>query len=121
MHDSGRIINPTLAESQLEGAVLQGLGYALFEERVMDARLGLQLNPTIHEYRIPTMADVPAIEGFFLDEPDVVANHTGAKGLAEPPIIPVAPAIAAAVADAIGAEVEEIPLTPWRVLAALRR
>ena len=119
-HDSGRIINPTLAESQLEGAVLQGLGYALFEERVMDEQLGVQMNPTMHDYKIPTMADLPAIEGFFLDVADAVANHTGAKGLAEPPIIPVAPAIAAAVADAIGAECAEIPLTPWRVLGALK-
>ncbi len=120
-HDSGRIINPTLAESQLEGAVLQGMGYALFEERVMDAMLGLQMNPSMHDYKIPTMADLPHIEGFFLDAADVVANHTGAKGLAEPPIIPVAPAIAAAVADAIGAECPEIPLTPWRVLEAVGR
>ncbi len=116
-HDSGRIINPTLAESQLEGAVLQGMGYALFEERVMDERLGLQMNATMHDYKIPTMADVPRIEGFFVDGADVVANHTGAKGLAEPPMIPVAPAIAAAVADALGVEMAEIPMTPWRVLA----
>ena len=120
-HDSGRIINPTLAESQLEGAVLQGMGYALFEERIMDATLGLPMNPSMHDYKIPTMADLPRIEGFFLDSADVVANHTGAKGLAEPPIIPVAPAIAAAVADAIGAECAEIPLTPWRVLEAVGR
>lgn len=117
-HDSGRIINPALAESQLQGAVLQGMGYALFEERVMDAALGLQMNPTLHDYKIPTMADTPAIDGFFVGRADVVANHTGAKGLAEPPIIPVAPAIAAAVADAIGAELSQIPLTPWRVLEA---
>ncbi len=120
-HDSGRIVNPTLAESQLEGAVLQGLGYALFEERVLDARLGLPLNPTLHDYKVPTMADVPVIEGFFVGGADTVANHTGAKGLAEPPIIPVAPAIAAAVADAIGVEMAEIPMTPWRVLGAARR
>jgi xanthine dehydrogenase YagR molybdenum-binding subunit len=120
VHDSGRIINPTLAESQLEGAVLQGMGYALFEERIMDAELGLPLNPTMHDYKVPTMADLPRIDGVFLAGADTVANHTGAKGLAEPPIIPVAPAIAAAVADAIGAECPEIPLTPWRVLAALQ-
>ena len=119
VHDSGRIINPTLAESQLEGAVLQGMGYALFEERVMDANLGVPVNPSMHDYKIPTMADLPLIDGCFIDAPDVVANHTGAKGLAEPPIIPVAPAIAAAVADAIGAECPEIPLTPWRVLDAM--
>jgi len=119
-HDSGRIINPALAESQLHGGIIQGLGYALFEERVLDEELGLQLNPTMHDYKIPTIADVPAIDAFFIDAPDAIANHTGAKGLAEPPIIGVAPAIANAVADALGVEVDEIPLTPWRVLAALR-
>jgi xanthine dehydrogenase YagR molybdenum-binding subunit len=119
-HDSGRIINPTLAESQLEGGILQGMGYALYEERVMDERLGLPLNPTMHDYKIPTMADVPSIDAFSVGGVDVVANHTGAKGLAEPPVIGIAPAIASAVADAIGVEVTEIPLTPWRVLAALR-
>ncbi|MDQ6885769.1 MAG: xanthine dehydrogenase family protein molybdopterin-binding subunit [Gemmatimonadota bacterium] len=117
-HDSGRIINPTLAESQLEGGIIQGLGYALFEERVMDRRLGIPVNPTLHDYKIPTMRDIPAIDAFCLDVPDAVANHTGAKGLSEPPLIPTAPAIANAVADALGVEVNEIPLTPWRVLGA---
>jgi xanthine dehydrogenase YagR molybdenum-binding subunit len=118
-HDAGRIINPTLAESQLEGGILQGMGYAMFEERVLDAKLGLVMNPTLHDYKIPTMADVPAIDAFFIDGADPAANHTGARGIAEPPVIPTAPAIAAAVADAIGAEVNQIPLTPWRVLAAI--
>jgi CO/xanthine dehydrogenase Mo-binding subunit len=115
-HDSGRIINPTLAESQLEGGIIQGLGYALFEERVMDHGLGVQMNPNMHDYKIPTLADVPEIDAFFVDASDTVANHTGAKGLAEPPIIGTAPAIANAVADALGVDVAEIPLTPWRVL-----
>lgn len=118
-HDSGRIINPTLAESQLEGGIIQGIGYALFEERVMDRALGLPLNPTMHDYKIPTLSDIPRIDAFCVDVVDAVANHTGAKGLAEPPIIPTAPAIANAVADALGVEVSEIPLTPWRVLAAM--
>ena len=95
------------------------LGYALFEERVMDAKTGVQLNADLHDYRVPTMQDIPKIEAFFVGESDAAANHTGARGLAEPPIIPTAPAIAAAVADAIGTEVNQIPLTPWRVLAAL--
>ena len=116
-HDSGRIINPTLAESQLEGGIIQGLGYALFEERVLDERSGIPLNPTMHDYKIPTMGDIPRIDAFFVDASDTVANHTGAKGLAEPPIIGTAPAIANAVADALGVDVAEIPLTPWRVLA----
>jgi CO/xanthine dehydrogenase Mo-binding subunit len=118
-HDSGRIINPRLAESQLEGGILQGIGYALFEERVLDEPLGLPLNPTMHDYKVPTIADVPKIEAFFVAGADTVANHVGAKGLAEPPIIGVAPAIANAVADALGVEVTELPLTPWRVLRAL--
>lgn len=118
-HDSGRIINPRLAESQLEGGILQGIGFALFEERVIDAAIGIPLNPTMHDYKIPTMSDLPAIEAFFVSGSDVVANHTGAKGLAEPPIIGIAPAIANAVCDAIGAEVLELPLTPWRVVSAL--
>ena len=120
-HDSGRIINPRLAESQLEGGIIQGIGFALFEERVIDESLGLPLNPTMHDYKIPTLADLPRIDAFFVPGADVVANHTGAKGLAEPPIIGVAPAIANAVADAIGVEVTEIPLTPWRVVSALAR
>jgi CO/xanthine dehydrogenase Mo-binding subunit len=119
-HDSGRIVNPTLAESQIEGGVLQGIGYALFEERVMDAALGVQLNPTMHDYKIPTIADTPQIDVLFVDAADVSANHTGAKGLAEPPIIPTAPAIANAVANALGAEPTEIPLTPWRVMDLVR-
>jgi CO/xanthine dehydrogenase Mo-binding subunit len=118
-HDSGRIINPTLAESQLEGGIILGLGYALFEERVLDARLGLPLNPTTHDYKIPTFADIPSIDAFFVRSADVVANHTGARGIAEAPIIPSAPAIANAVADALGVPLDEIPLTPWRVLRAL--
>jgi CO/xanthine dehydrogenase Mo-binding subunit len=118
-HDSGRIINPTLAESQLEGGIIQGLGFALFEERVLDASLGISMNPNTHDYKIPTISDIPTIDAFFVDSSDVVANHVGARGIAEAPIIPTAPAIANAVADALGVRVGEIPLTPWRILAAL--
>lgn len=121
VHDAGRIINPALAESQLHGGIIQGLGYALFEERHIDRARGVPLNTNLHDYRIPTMADIPAIDASFLAGSDTTANHTGARGIAEPPIIPTAPAIAAAVADALGVEVFEIPLTPWRVLGALAR
>lgn len=119
-HDSGRIINPTLAESQLVGGIIQGMGYALFEERALDVATGRHLNPNTHDYKIPTMADIPVIDAFFVESADPVANHTGARGVAEAPIIPTAPAIANAVADALGVEIAEIPLTPWRVLDALR-
>jgi xanthine dehydrogenase YagR molybdenum-binding subunit len=119
VHDAGRIVNPTLAESQLEGGIIQGLGFALFEERALDARFGLPLNVGLHDYKIPTLADIPVIDGHFLDGADTQANHVGARGIAEPAIIPTAPAIVGAVADALGVEVLELPLTPWRVLAAL--
>ena len=118
-HDAGRILNPTLAESQLEGGIIQGLGYALFEERAMDVRTGVPLNPTMHDYKIPTMADIPRIDAFCVNVVDATANHVGARGLAEPPIIPTAPAIANAVANALGVDVTKLPLTPWRVLGAL--
>jgi len=118
VHDAGRIINPTLAESQVEGGIIQGLGYALFEERILDNALGVPLNANVHDYKIPTIGDVPRIEAVLLDIPDPAANHTGARGLAEPPIIPTAPAIANAVADALGVEMTELPMTPWRVLRA---
>lgn len=117
VHDAGRIVNPTLAESQLEGGIIQGLGFALFEERALDTRMGLPLNVGLHDYKIPTLADVPAIDGHFLDGADTKANHVGARGIAEPAIVPTAPAIAGAVADALGVEVLELPLTPgvcWR-------
>jgi len=115
VHDSGRIVNPALAESQLHGGIIQGTGYALFEERVVDQALGLPLNPNMHDYKIPTMSDIPAIDASFIDVADIVANHIGSRGVAEPPIIPTAPAIANAVSDALGVEVDEIPMTPWRV------
>lgn len=85
----------------------------------MDRGRGVPLNPNLHDYKIPTMADIPAIDASFLSGADPAANHTGARGIAEPPIIPTAPAIAAAVANAIGAEVRALPLTPWRVLGAI--
>ena len=120
-HDVGRVINPLLAGSQMEGAILQGLGYALFEERLLDGATGRPVNPSLHEYKIPTMADVPLIDAFCVEGSDPVANHVGARGLAEPPIIPTAPAIANAVADALGVEVHELPLTPWRVREAMEQ
>jgi CO/xanthine dehydrogenase Mo-binding subunit len=119
VHDAGRIVNPTLAESQVEGGIIQGLGFGLFEERVLDAPTGVQLNANVHDYKIPTMGDIPRIEVELLDVPDPTANHTGSRGLAEPPIIPTAPAIANAVADALGIEITELPMTPWRILSAL--
>jgi xanthine dehydrogenase YagR molybdenum-binding subunit len=119
-HDCGRIINPMLVESQVIGAVTQGLGFALTEERVVDHRIGHILNANLEEYKIPTVMDVPSIQHVPIDIPDVVANPTGAKGIGEPPLIPTAPAIANAVYDAIGVRLYEAPITRQRVLGALQ-
>ncbi|HXM37821.1 MAG TPA: xanthine dehydrogenase family protein molybdopterin-binding subunit [Gemmatimonadales bacterium] len=119
-HDCGRVINPELAESQLHGGIILGIGYALFERRESDAKLGRPLNLGLHEYKIPTHADIPDIDARIISVADAAANHVGAKGLAEPPIIPTAPAIANAVFDALGVQVTELPLTPARVLEAIK-
>ena len=119
-HDCGRVINPELAESQLHGGIILGLGYALFERRESDAKLGRPLNLGLHEYKIPTHADIPEIDARIISVADPAANHVGAKGLAEAPIIPTAPAIANAVFDALGVQVTELPLTPSRVLEAIK-
>ncbi len=119
-HDVGRVINPLLASSQLEGGMLQGLGFALFEEDRIDGRTGRSINPSLHDYKIPTIADVPQIDAFCVESVDTTANHIGARGLAEPPIIPTAPAIANAVANALGVEVDALPMTPRRILELVR-
>ncbi len=120
-HDVGRVINPLLAGSQLEGGILQGMGFAIGEERLVDANSGRPVNTSFHDYKLPTIADLPTIDAFCISSVDTTANPIGARGLAEPPLIPTAPAIANAVADALGVDVFDLPLTPWRVLAALRR
>ena len=118
-HDVGRLINPKLVDSQVIGGVTQGIGYGLYEERIVDTNLGLVLNPNLEEYKVPTVADIPPITHARVDVPDLAANPIGAKGVGEPPLVPTAPAIANAVFDAIGVRIYEAPLTRHRVLAAL--
>lgn len=118
-HDVGRIVNPTLVDSQVIGGVIQGLGFALSEERVVDARLGLVLNANLEEYHVLTVADTPSIEHVHVGVADVEANSIGAKGVGEPPLVPTAPAIANAVYDAIGIRIRDLPLTRRRVLDAM--
>ena len=120
-HDSGRVINPRTFTSQIEGGIIQGLGFALTEDRVIDHRAGVVMNPNLEWYKLPTIADVPEIVNLLIDIPDTYANSIGAKGAGEPGIIPTAAAIANAVADAIGVRVYDLPITPARVLEALER
>src|SRR5207248_3223812 len=119
VHDIGRIVNPLTAESQVQGGVIQALGFALSEERVVDRGLGRVMNANLEWYKVPTVMDVPEIVVRFVDKPDRKANNLGAKGLGEPPIIPTAAAVANAVANATGARVRHTPMTRARVLDAL--
>jgi xanthine dehydrogenase YagR molybdenum-binding subunit len=118
-HDCGRIVNPTLADSQIIGGIIQGVGFALTEERITDDARGYVLNPNLENYHVPTVQDIPVIEHRHVDVPDSKANSTGAKGIGEPPLVPTAPAIANALYDAIGVRIHEAPLTRARVLSAL--
>ncbi|HVL25194.1 MAG TPA: xanthine dehydrogenase family protein molybdopterin-binding subunit [Thermomicrobiales bacterium] len=118
-HDCGRIVNPTMVDSQVIGGITQGIGFALTEERVVDDRLGLVLNANMEEYKVPTIADVPPIEHAAVDVPDPEANPTGAKGIGEPPLVPTAPAIANAVFDAVGIRVLDAPISRHRLLDLL--
>ena len=119
VHDIGRVINPLLATSQVEGGVIQGLGFVLSEERIVDRPTGRVLNGNLEGYKVPTVRDVPRITVRFTEDADTKANNIGAKGLGEPPIIPLPAAIANAVANAIGVRIRTAPLTRSRVLAAL--
>jgi CO/xanthine dehydrogenase Mo-binding subunit len=118
VHDIGRVVNRLGARSQVEGGVLQGIGFALFEERVVDPTTGIVVNAGLEDYKVPTMSDVPEIVCELLDEPDPHLP-TGIKGLGEPPIIPTPGAIGNALAHALGVRLREAPYTPRRVLEAL--
>jgi xanthine dehydrogenase YagR molybdenum-binding subunit len=118
-HDVGRVINPKGLASQFYGGILQGMGFGLTEERVVDKATGRVLNASLDEYKIPTIADVPEMMVEAIGKADTVANHVGSKGSGEPPIIPTAAAIANAVYNATGVRVTDLPLTPRRVLEAL--
>ena len=119
VHDCGRVINPLTFSSQIEGGILQGLGLALMEQRIVDERLGVVVNPNLGDYKIPTIRDIPEIDLIVFDRPNERANTLGSLGAGEPPIIPTPGAIANAVAHALGRPVRRLPLTPDRVLDLL--
>ncbi len=119
VHDCGRIVNPLTFSSQLEGGIIQGMGLALMERRIVDGRLGTVMNANLEDYKVPTIRDVPEIDLVLLDEPNVYANTLGSLGAGEPPIIPTPGAIANAVQHALGKPINGLPLTPRRVLDLL--
>jgi CO/xanthine dehydrogenase Mo-binding subunit len=108
--DAGTVINPMQLRGQVEGAVAQGVGWALYERIVID-ETGKIVNPQFRNYRIPAYADIPRTEIFFADTHDAV-GPLGAKGMGECPINPVAPALANAIADATGIRFRDLPFRP---------
>jgi putative selenate reductase molybdopterin-binding subunit len=117
-HDVGKIINPMLAEGQVEGGVAMGVGYALTEDLIY--RNGNLLNGNFRDYKVLTAQDIPPVESIFVETSDPEGPF-GAKGLAEPCTIPTAPAIANAIYDAIKVRIKTLPITPEKILAELKR
>jgi CO/xanthine dehydrogenase Mo-binding subunit len=116
--DVGRAVNPLLVEGQIEGAVVQAQGYAVMENFQM--REGRVLTPYFSNYLIPTILDVPEkVQSVILEYPDPIGPW-GARGMAEMPYLPFAPALIAAVKDATGIWFDSIPMTPEKVFMRLR-
>jgi xanthine dehydrogenase YagR molybdenum-binding subunit len=116
-HSCGLAVWRTGVESQIRGGVLQGVSYALFEERVIDLPTGRFLNPNIEQYKILGARDVPEVETILIDL-FAGKNNAHVRGIGEPAIVPTAAAIANAVSHAIGSRITDLPITPQRVLLA---
>jgi xanthine dehydrogenase molybdenum-binding subunit len=118
-HDIGRAINPQNVEGQLEGGTAQGIGYALSEDLVIDRETGNTLSDSFATYKIPSTLDIPEIEVILVEEP-APSGPYGAKGVGEPGMVNVAPSIANALYDALGIRINSLPMTPEKVLSALK-
>jgi xanthine dehydrogenase YagR molybdenum-binding subunit len=120
VHDCGRPINPLGIENQINGGVIQGISYALYENRVLDRHSGRMVNANLEQYKILGARDVPAIDVILLEQYHG-RSATDAGGIGEPATIPTAAAVANAVHNALGVRLRELPMTPARVLAALSK
>ncbi len=116
IQDAGLIVDRLTAESQCFGGITMGIGFALFEHRILDRNTARMVNPNFEWYLLPGPSDMPEIDVTLVDQPE-----RGVIGLGEPPTISTAAAIANAVANATGARVRDLPITPARVLAALEQ
>jgi CO/xanthine dehydrogenase Mo-binding subunit len=123
-HDIGRALNPTLVRGQVEGSVYMGLGEALMEEqefRRLPKRLSQALvhkYPSMLEYKSPTSLDMPEVLTELIEEPDP-RGPFGAKEAGQGPLLPIMPAVANAVYDAVGVRIDEVPITPEKIMKAL--
>ena len=119
IHDLGRIINRMTAEGQIEGGVMMGLGYALYEE--MFLKSNGQWVDGFTEYLLPTTCELPGnMEITMLEYPEIDGPY-GAKGLAEITVVPTAPAIANAVNNAVHTRIKSLPITPQKICSALKK
>jgi xanthine dehydrogenase YagR molybdenum-binding subunit len=116
VQDCGMIVDKLTAESQCIGGVIMGLGFALYENRIIDRNTALMVNPNMEWYLVPGTSDIPEIDVTLVDQPE-----RGVVGIGEPPIISTAAAVGNAIANAIGVRVRSLPLTPEAVLNALAR
>ena len=119
VHDCGRPVNRLAIDSQINGGIIQGVSFALHEKRVIDHGTGRMVNANLEAYRIAGSKDVPRIETYLVEQYRGRTN-TDVSGIGEPATVPTAAAVANAVAHALGVRVRALPITPARVLAALK-
>jgi xanthine dehydrogenase YagR molybdenum-binding subunit len=120
VQECGRLINPLAVQSQINGGIIHGISWALFEDRRLDDRTGRVLNANLDQYKMLGAKDTPFIEVILLDQ-YVGLTNTDAHGIGEPANVATAAAVANAVYNAIGVRIRELPMTPRTVLAALRK
>jgi xanthine dehydrogenase molybdenum-binding subunit len=118
VHDVGRVLNPRTLRGQMLGALAQGVGYALYEQVLSEQ--GRILNPGFRDYKIPTAAEMDFEIDLDFVETNDPAGPFGAKGVGEPGLVPTAPAISNAICDAIGVRIHDLPITPEKIIEALR-
>jgi xanthine dehydrogenase YagR molybdenum-binding subunit len=119
-HSCGRPLNMAQVKSQVNGGVIQGVAYALYENRVMDIETGHQMNANLDFYKMPYSFEIPEIEIDMIEDYGA-RTSTDATGIGEPANIATAAAIANAVYNAIGVRIYELPITPSRILEALNK
>ncbi len=119
VHDVGRVLNPQALKGQLYGALAQGVGYALYEQ--VQSQQGRILNANFRDYKIPTIHEMNFPIDLDYIETDDSLGPFGAKGVGEPGLVPTAPAIANAIYNAVGIRIRDLPITPEKILAALKK
>ncbi len=118
VQDMGLVVNRKTAESQIYGAMIMGIAYALFEERILDPKTGAFLNAEVADYRLPRLGDIGELV-VEIYEPDS-ERARGVIGLGEPPVIGPGAAISNAVANALGVRIPVLPMTPKQILDSLK-